>query len=196
MNEQDTFDNLKYRIVVATSGTRCYYDNENRIHREDGPAVETHNGTTMWYIHGIRHRVDGPAIERYNGTKEWYVNGTRLSEEEFLKRIKMTEDDTFDRLRYHLVVSSTGTRLYHNNAGQLHRIGGPAVEWIDGDKEWFVEDELHREDGPAIELSNGTKKWYRKGKLHREDGPAVEYPYGEKQWWLNGQRIYKECPDG
>jgi hypothetical protein len=34
---------------------------------------------------------------------------------------------------------------------------------------------LHREDGPAVEYADGSKKWYLNGKLHREGGPAVEY---------------------
>jgi len=32
-----------------------------------------------------------------------------------------------------------------------------------GDKFWFLNDELHREDGPAIEYADGTKLWYLNG---------------------------------
>ena len=32
---------------------------------------------------------------------------------------------------------------------------------------------LHRVDGPAIEYSNGTKEWYINGKRHRLDDPAI-----------------------
>ena len=38
---------------------------------------------------------------------------------------------------------------------------------------------LHREDGPAIEYANGNKHWYLNGKLHREDGPAIENANGQ-----------------
>jgi hypothetical protein len=44
----------------------------------------------------------------------------------------------------------------------------------------------HREDGPAIEYSDGRRFWWLNGKLHREDGPAVEYADGTREWWLNG----------
>jgi len=44
---------------------------------------------------------------------------------------------------------------------------------------------LHRLDGPAIEYDDGTKHWYINGKLHREDGPAIEYPSGHKIWFLD-----------
>jgi hypothetical protein len=51
---------------------------------------------------------------------------------------------------------------------------------------------LHREDGPAREYSNGTKAWFINGKLHREDGPAVEHGNGDEEWYLNGDLFYEE----
>ena len=54
-------------------------------------------------------------------------------------------------------------------------------------KEWYLNDELHREGGPAIEYYDGTKEWYLNGKQHREDGPAFEDPDGTKEWYLNGE---------
>ena len=49
----------------------------------------------------------------------------------------------------------------------------------------------HREDGPAIEFANGEKRWYLNGNLHREDGPAKIFTNNNKEWWLNG----KECSE-
>ena len=51
------------------------------------------------------------------------------------------------------------------------------------DKEMEI---FHREDGPAIEYADGDKEWYLNGKRHREDGPAIEYSDGYKAWYLNG----------
>jgi hypothetical protein len=51
---------------------------------------------------------------------------------------------------------------------------------------------LHREDGPAIEFANGTKAWYLNGERHREDGPAIEYSDGSKYWYLNGKYYTEE----
>ena len=48
---------------------------------------------------------------------------------------------------------------------------------------------LHRTDGPAIEYSDGTKEWWLDGKLHRTDGPAIEYSGGIKSWYVNGKRM-------
>lgn len=50
---------------------------------------------------------------------------------------------------------------------------------------------FHREDGPAIEWNNGSKEWWINGKRHREDGPAVEWSNGAKHWYLNGQYLTK-----
>lgn len=46
--------------------------------------------------------------------------------------------------------------------------------------------DLHRTDGPALEKANGTMKWRFNGKLHRTDGPAIERADGNKEFFLNG----------
>jgi len=43
----------------------------------------------------------------------------------------------------------------------------------------------HREDGPAIEWANGDKEWYINGKLHRDDGPTLILADGRIFWYLN-----------
>jgi hypothetical protein len=70
-----------------------------------------------------------------------------------------------------------------------HREDGPAVEYTDGDKEWFINGALHREDGPAFEYANDGNAWYINGKLHREDGPAIEYANGGNAWYINGEEL-------
>ncbi len=54
------------------------------------------------------------------------------------------------------------------------------------DKEMTI---FHREDGPAAEWANSFKAWYLNGQLHREDGPAVEYADGTKSWYLNDEKV-------
>ena len=76
----------------------------------------------------------------------------------------MNEQEVFDALKYRVEVDSYGTRRYYNNAGQLHRIDGPAIEHADGNKGWCQNGLLHRTDGPAIEYINGDKFWYINGK--------------------------------
>ena len=47
----------------------------------------------------------------------------------------------------------------------------------------------HRTDGPAIEYANGTKYWYINGKRHRTDGPAIKYANGDKHWYINDKLL-------
>jgi len=63
----------------------------------------------------------------------------------------------------------------------------------EGTTRWYnLEDQLHRENGPALEYTDGYKEWYINGKLHREDGAAVEWADGDKEWWLNDVEYTEE----
>ena len=58
---------------------------------------------------------------------------------------------------------------------------------------WYKEgtEVLHREnDLPAIEYLNGDKIWYLNGLISRKNGPAVEYTDGGKSYWLNGKQYW------
>ena len=85
--------------------------------------------------------------------------------------------------------NSIGTKLWYSDPEQTiyHREDGPAIEYADGDKSWYINGKLHREDGPAIENASGTKLWYINGKLHREDGPAVILFNGKKEYYFNDE---------
>ena len=89
---------------------------------------------------------------------------------------------------YIVRVSETRTEWF-NKKGQLHREDGPAVEYVTGDKSWWINGKRHREDGHAIEYAIGDKLWYINGQLHREDGPAIEWADGDKSWWINGKEL-------
>ena len=84
--------------------------------------------------------------------------------------------------------------IYHLQNGLRHRDDGPAIEWTNGDKQWYRNGQLHRDDGPAIEYVSGHKQWYRNGQLHRDDGPAIEYVNGDKEWYRNGLRHREDGP--
>ena len=96
-----------------------------------------------------------------------------------------TEKDLVDVLKYHIAVDQFGTRIYRNDAGQLHREEGPAVITAQGAVFWYQCGELHRVGGPAVIYSDGTKLWYQNNLLHREDGPAVILA-GSHCWFLHG----------
>jgi uncharacterized Fe-S cluster-containing protein len=89
---------------------------------------------------------------------------------------------------------SYATFYYKDEASLInHREDGPAIEYSDGTKHWYVNGKRHRIGGPAFEYADGSKFWYLNGKRHRLDGPAVEYADGPKSWWLNGKNYSEEA---
>jgi hypothetical protein len=73
---------IEYTVRVNKNGDKYWYLND-KLHREDGPAVEWASGDRHWYIKNERHREDGPAIEWADGDKYWYINGEYLTENQF-----------------------------------------------------------------------------------------------------------------
>jgi hypothetical protein len=94
---------------------------------------------------------------------------------------------------YKVTVDEDKTTRWYNDKEKLHRLDGPAIEYADGDKVWYVDGKLHRLDGPAIEDA-GYKSWWVDGKRHRLDGPAVEDADGSKSWYVNGERHRLDGP--
>jgi hypothetical protein len=97
-----------------------------------------------------------------------------------------SEAEVYNALKYRMVTTSDGTRIYYNHAGQFHREDGPAVIYTDNSCFWYQNDLRHREDGPAVEWPDGTKEWWYNNLRHCTTGPAVIYESGYKCWFLNG----------
>lgn len=76
---------------------------------------------------------------------------------------------------------------------KLHRLDGPAMIGPHGHSEvWYHHGQRHRVGGPAVEYKNGNRIWYQFDKLHNIDGPAVITDYSHKEWWVNGRRFTEE----
>jgi len=80
---------MKNGMTTNKYGDKTWYVND-KIHREDGPAIEFASGYKVWYLNDKRHREDGPAIEYADGDKSWWINGKKLTEEEFNNRNRHT----------------------------------------------------------------------------------------------------------
>jgi len=117
------------RIDTDANGSKYYYNENGKIHRIDGPAVEyfngrkewcvngelhrldgpaidCHNGHKYWYANDKPHRIDGPAVEYANGRKYWFINGINYTEEEFNK--KQSKDlNWLDHYEYVVVDTTT-----------------------------------------------------------------------------------------
>jgi len=156
-----------------SDGSTYYYNEDNRYHRLDGPAVEYSDGSKAYFVDDKRHRLDGPAIEWSDGYKAYYVDGKR------------------HRLDGPAIERSNGYKEYWVD-DKLHRLDGPAIEHSDGYKAYYVDDKRHRLDGPAVEHSDGYKVYYVNGKRHRLDGPAVECGDGSKAYFVNDKQLTEE----
>jgi hypothetical protein len=88
-------------------------------------------------------------------------------------------------------IDEYGDKRYYKDREMTiyHRTDGPACEYADGSKVWWVDDKHHRTDGPAIDWANGNKAWYVDGKFHRLDGPACEWSDGTKSWYVEGKLL-------
>ena len=82
-------------LYVSQDGSRFWMDDNDRAHRDGGPAREYIEGICVWYQHGRRHREDGPAIifaddagcqwclnDIMYSFEEWLIENTAISEEE------------------------------------------------------------------------------------------------------------------
>ena len=85
---------------------------------------------------------------------------------------------------------ANGDKEYYIN-GERHRVNGPAIEYANGDKEYFISGKLHREDGPAKDFKS-FKGYYLDGKPHRVDGPAIEHEDGLKKYHIDGVKYERE----
>ena len=75
------YDNKKFinddiSIQIESDSISIYKN--NKLHREDGPAVIDSDGYKAWYKNGLCHRDDGPAVIRDDGSKAWCKNGVRI----------------------------------------------------------------------------------------------------------------------
>jgi len=64
-----------------------------------------------------------------------------------------------DRLTYEVHIYPSGNKYWYYK-GELHRLGGPAIEYADGSKDYYINNKLHRLNGPAVEWPDGYKDYY------------------------------------
>lgn len=92
-------------------------------------------------------------------------------------------------------VYEDGRTVWHNAAGKLHRLDGPAMYIPDSfENRWYFEGQLHRDGGPAVYLDEDARtpdsaaEWYQHGRRHRLDGPArmtAKYIW----WFVRGDAV-------
>ena len=65
-------------------------------------------------------------------------------------------------------IQQHGTKVWCLNGKYHNRLDEPVIEWVNGDKFWYLNNKLHRIDGPAYEHPNGHKEWHKYGRLYIE----------------------------
>lgn len=68
-----------------------YTDDNDELHRDDGPAFIYSDGELQWWHHGQLHCRTGPAVITRTGIKEFWVYGKQVSEQEFNFFFKQNE---------------------------------------------------------------------------------------------------------
>ena len=77
--------NNKPTYKEYSNGTKEWRLND-KLHREDGPAVEWADGDKQWFLNGKFHREDGPAGEWTDGAKVWWLNDEKTTALEVFKQ--------------------------------------------------------------------------------------------------------------
>jgi hypothetical protein len=68
---------------IDANSDRVVWELDDKLHREDGPAVIWAHGAQRWYLNGNLHRTDGPAYIRADGTQRWFLNDRAYTEQEW-----------------------------------------------------------------------------------------------------------------
>lgn len=79
-----------YDDHIAQNYLYYYVNDQNHLHCEDGPALETIRGIAKYYYDGFLHRLDGPAYIQY-GREYYYVHGFSYTKETYYQLDKVIE---------------------------------------------------------------------------------------------------------
>ena len=90
-NQDDQLHRLDGPACEYSDGSKYWFQND-QLHRLDGPASEYPDGSKYWFQNGQRHRLDGPAIEYSNGDKSWYIEGKYYTEDDFNTQVNPPDD--------------------------------------------------------------------------------------------------------
>ena len=112
-----------------------------KSHRKKGPAIEYYKGIKIWAINGLLHRSGNlPAVECPSENNEYWEDGQRY------------------------LIQENGTKEFYNGFLELSRFDKPAIEYANGDEEWWNRGERHRKDGPAVIYGN-KQFWFEFGEF-------------------------------
>jgi hypothetical protein len=180
------------------------------LHRAKGPAVEAWEGSKRWCFKGSTHREnDLPAVIKSNGDKEWWINGAKhrdygLPAIEYKNGInEYYENGKQVKFKDEIEIEKTEKFTKHYVNGFLHRYPGPAVEYSNGDKEWFIHGIRYgitcgAKIAPAIKRADGSAEWLENGTYINSDWNSIDAngrKYKYSGTYKNRKMICTVCPD-
>ena len=74
-NKVPSKNEISSKLTIDELGNKYWYNDQNQLHREDGPAYESIDGIKSWWINDRNHRENGPSIIFSDGSEEWRING-------------------------------------------------------------------------------------------------------------------------
>jgi hypothetical protein len=169
-------------------------------HRIGGPAIIAPE-YIAWMENGLLHRDDGPAIIKRGEPPAKYINGVAVDscDVRLVKnKGRWYAGDVLHHPEEPAVIDEMGNKYWYR-FGLLHRspcpeygLDRPAVEYIDGCKEYYQYGKPHRDNNrPAFD--DVYPEYYLNGMYHRDDGPATVTAQKES-WYLYGQLHRYEKP--
>jgi len=112
-NSNDQLHNENGPARITLSNARSWYIN-GIIHRLDGPAYIECKGVYEWYKNGKLHREDGPAIRLFNLEKQYYLEGIKYNEEEYYIKIKVKRKKIFNKVNHIVIKNKDLSHLISN----------------------------------------------------------------------------------
>ncbi len=174
--------------VELSNGTKVWFQYDQAHRDNDKPAIEYANGDKLWLQKGIEHRDNGlPAVMMADGTEEFWVNGEKIPNN-FVTPYELYLTKNYNNLFF--------IKDYNDIQDSIEKLfihaKGTVIDF-NGNKRSYENFLLHSNDDlPAIELIDGTREWYQKGNRHRDnDKPAVIRADGTEEYWVNGEQITK-----
>lgn len=110
--------------IIDIFGNKEWRAADNLLHRLDGPALMSPNGSFRWCFRGMYHRIDGLAVfeaceaAELKEISQYYLNGVYLTEEQWKIARTSKSDEP--------MVLDSGI-IAHWREGWLYRDDGPAL---------------------------------------------------------------------
>lgn len=188
--------------TTVIGGVKHWRYKNCRYHRLGAPAVIYPDGRYEYRMNGKLHCDFGPAFVSAKGNIEYWLDGKSYSKENWEKEVAVKNSKAQviqEKLEdYDSTEEFCGTK-YYRLSEKLHKISGPAIEYVNGKFGFFLHGESFSETdwrnavglpelaGPVVD-ELGSEIWRNeKSSYHRLDGPSIIHNNGEKIWYAFGK---------